>query len=592
MKKKILKILPISIILMIAIIIYGFNLWNEDVNLYYSAGVYSMGKSWSAFFFNSLDSTGFITIDKPPLGMWLQVIFTKIFGFNNLALLLPQFIAALLSIYWIYRIIKKRFGEIPGLVSASVLALTPIFVAVSRNNSQDSVMILLLIMASEQAIIATEEQNAKHLWLASLYIGLAFNIKMLAAFMIVPAVYLVYLLFSKTKLLKRFLVVFSTGIFALLISFSWAIAVDLTSALNRPYIGSSGSNSVFSLIFGYNGISRIFSGGGGPAESPEAGVTSLVRLFGSNMAGQISWFLLPALFSVVWIVIELIKHRFAIDKRNITWFYFGLNFILMFAYFSFASGVAHLYYLAEFAPIIAGLTGIAFAILIEKSKQHKTWPIIAFSLFAAMQVFIQILYFSWLTFLIPVSIVIFAGCGYFIYRISVKKEAKIVQVALLCLSLLVLPAVWSATPLIYGSNSQLPIAGPSLEDGINSFSRRIDLTPVVTYLEAHTEGIEYLAAVPSAMELGAELILQSEGNVMAVGGFNGMDNPLTLAQFQALISANKVKYALTQTLPPGGGGLFPAPIETGDTAIIFAWIKAECPIREVFGQVSIYELTL
>jgi len=592
MKKKILKILPISLVLFFAIIIYGLNLWNEDVNLYYSAGVYSMGKSWTAFFFNGLDTVGFITIDKPPLGMWLQVIFTKVFGFNNLALLLPQFIAALFSVYWIYRIIKKRFGEIPGLVSASVLALTPIFVAVSRNNSQDSVMIFLLILASEQAIIATEEQNSKHLWLASLYIGLAFNIKMLAAFMIVPAVYLVYLLFSKTKILKRFLIVFATGIFALLISFSWAIAVDLISTLNRPYIGSSGSNSVFSLIFGYNGLNRIFSGGGGSAGNSEAGEISLIRLFTPNMAGQISWFLIPALFSVVFIIIELIKRRFALNKRNITWFYFGLNFILMFIYFSFASGLAHLYYLAEFAPIIAGLTGIAFALLMEKSKQHKTWPIIAFSLFAATQLLIQTLYFSWLTFLIPVSVVIFGICGFFIYRLSVKNEAKIVQVALLCLSLLVLPAVWSATPIIYGSNSQLPVAGPSLEDGTNTFNQRMDLTPVVTYLEAHTVGVEYLVAAPSAMQLGAELILQSEGNVMVVGGFNGGDNPLTLAQFQALILANKVKYAVTQILPPGGGGLLPGPIETGDTAIIFAWIEAECPIREVFGRVTIYELTV
>src|SRR4051794_12873114 len=46
------------------------------------------------------------------------------------------------------------------------------------------------------------------------------------------------------------------GVLLLAISLSWALAVDLTPASLRPYVGSSQDNSEISLSLGYNGISR------------------------------------------------------------------------------------------------------------------------------------------------------------------------------------------------------------------------------------------------------------------------------------------------------------------------------------------------
>ena len=90
-KKQLLRLVPVFI----ALVLLLWNLWDDSVNLYYAAGVYSMRQSWHAFFFNSLDSVGFISIDKPPLGLWIQTITTLVFGFDNFALLLPQIVDAL-----------------------------------------------------------------------------------------------------------------------------------------------------------------------------------------------------------------------------------------------------------------------------------------------------------------------------------------------------------------------------------------------------------------------------------------------------------------------------------------------------------------
>ena len=71
-------------------------------NTYYAATVKSMLTSWRNFFFASFDSGGFVTVDKPPLGLWIQAISDKIFGFNGLSMLLPQALAGVSSVGLLY----------------------------------------------------------------------------------------------------------------------------------------------------------------------------------------------------------------------------------------------------------------------------------------------------------------------------------------------------------------------------------------------------------------------------------------------------------------------------------------------------------
>ncbi|HWN16654.1 MAG TPA: glycosyl transferase, partial [Candidatus Dormibacteraeota bacterium] len=53
----------------------GLRLWRLDQNgfdnEYYAAAVRSMMASWHAFFYNSFDPAGFVSVDKPPLALWI-----------------------------------------------------------------------------------------------------------------------------------------------------------------------------------------------------------------------------------------------------------------------------------------------------------------------------------------------------------------------------------------------------------------------------------------------------------------------------------------------------------------------------------------
>lgn len=636
MKFKFKKHLPILLTVLLACVVYIWKLWDEGLaNLYYSAGVYSMGQSFHAFFYNSIDSVGFISIDKPPLGLWIQVLFTKILGFNGMAILLPQALAGVFSVYLIYKIINKRFGQTAGIVSALVLALTPILAAVNRNNTIDGILILMLILASEYTIKSAEKSSIKYLIIANLFIGLGFNLKMLQAYMIVPAVYSTYFLFCKEKISKRVISSAISIVILIIGSFSWIMAVDFTPAQNRPYVGSSGTNSELNLTLGNNGIGRLIgrdSGGGSNNNMPsqqnsrineqnnnfsrkpnddaknrppkgnlpqqktvnsrgpggEGGSTSIFRLYNNNIAGQISWFLLPALMVSVLCLYKLFRKKLEVSSKNISLFYFTMCFIPMFIYFSFSSGMVHRYYLAMLSPAIAGLIGIGVSVLIEKYSQNKSIIIVIFVASAASQLYIQSLYKDWLNWILPLCAVAFAVSIILIFW-EIKNRVKNEIIALPIAVLLILPGIWSFTPIIYGNNAQLPIAGPELVNQGDLFDRHPDLSNLITFLKENRGDAKYIASVPSAMDMGAELILQSGEPVMVLGGFNGGDNPLTLEKYKNMISTGKIKYAIITKNKDKQSSID----NDKSGGNINDWIIKNCtPVKNQSNEFTLYKLSI
>lgn len=588
MKSKIKENIPIIFILALASLLYILNIWGEGfANSYYAAGAYSMGQNLHAFFFNSLDSVGFVTIDKPPLGFWIQVLFTKAFGFSGGVLVLPEAISGVLSVYLIYKIVKKRFNKAAGLISAAILALTPIFAAVSRNNTIDGILILLLVLAADQAIKAAEKSSMKHLIFAGIFIGLGFNVKMLQAFMIVPAVYIIYIIFAKQRFFKKILACALSVIILLALSLSWVVAVDLVDEDSRPYIGSSDTNSALELVFGHNGVSRIFGrsssiknnalrddekpnlpqdrnpsiGAYDMRQKPivnqqtnknlpiknsgsisgETGDASVFRLFNDKNAGQISWFILPAmivaLISLFLIFIK--KHRN--NKKFITYFFFSMWILPMYIYFSFAEGITHRYYFAMIAPGIAALIGIGIYYLLR--LKNKMWMPITFAATAVVQIYIHSLYNGWMDLMITVCGVVFV-LAFFAMIIMVIKNTKAKYIAATMCVLFLLPTLWATSPLMYSDNSQLPIAGPELINQKDSFDNVKDFSLLVDYLEDNRDGATYLTMAESSMSGGAELILQSGEAVMVLGGFNGGDETLTLIEFIKMVDRGEVKYAV------------------------------------------------
>lgn len=232
-------------------------------NEYYAACIKSMTQSFHNFFFVSFDPSGMVSVDKPPLGLWIQAISVLIFGYHGWAMLLPQALAGTASCFVIYILTEKHFGRPAGLLSSLIFALTPVVVVASRNNTMDMQLVFVLLVSAWLLFRSIDSGKWRYLFLVALFIGLGFNIKMLQAYMILPAVALTYLLFAKEKLSKRFLAgIFSVAIM-LAVSLAWVFVVEIYPSANRPYVDSTSSNSMLELVVGHNGAERLFGSGMG-----------------------------------------------------------------------------------------------------------------------------------------------------------------------------------------------------------------------------------------------------------------------------------------------------------------------------------------
>src|ERR671926_372966 len=115
--------LALAAIFILSAFLNLFRLTNEGYGIpYYAAAVKNMLTSWHNFFFVSFDA-GFVSVDKPPLGLWIQAASAYLFGFNGLSLLLPQALAGILCVPLLYHLVRKTFGPVAGLLAALVLAV-------------------------------------------------------------------------------------------------------------------------------------------------------------------------------------------------------------------------------------------------------------------------------------------------------------------------------------------------------------------------------------------------------------------------------------------------------------------------------------
>ena len=242
-------------------------------NSYYAATVKSMLTSWHNFFFAAYEPGGSVSVDKPPLGFWIQSLSAYIFGLNGFALALPNALAGTLSIPLLYRMVQRHFGKWAALAAALTLAIMPVTIVTERNNTIDGMLVFVLLLAGWAFLKSVESERLRFLLLGAVLVGLAFNIKMLQAYMVLPAFYALYFLGARQRWWKRLLHLGAATVLLLVISFSWAVAVDLTPASERPYVGSSENNTVMELILGHNGIKRLIGGGAGGSR-PDGGLNN------------------------------------------------------------------------------------------------------------------------------------------------------------------------------------------------------------------------------------------------------------------------------------------------------------------------------
>ncbi|HTW06101.1 MAG TPA: glycosyltransferase family 39 protein, partial [Acidimicrobiales bacterium] len=264
-------------------------------NSFYAAAVEAGARSWKAFFFGSLDSSNFITVDKPPASLWLMDLSARIFGFSSWSMLVPEALMGVATVALVYAAVRRWAGPVAGLLAGLATALTPVAALMFRFNNPDAMLVMLLAAAAYAVTRAVEGARARWLVLAGALVGLAFLAKMAEAFVVVPAFGLVYLVAAPTALARRVSHLVAAGAAMVASAGWWVLAVSLWPASDRPMIDGSPTNSIWNLIVGYNGLSRVEGSGAGAGGGNFSGAAGIFRLFNSLMGGQASWLLPGAL---------------------------------------------------------------------------------------------------------------------------------------------------------------------------------------------------------------------------------------------------------------------------------------------------------
>ncbi len=435
-RQRLVGIAGLGLIILLGIFLRFYNLGAYSIgNSYYAATVQSMLTSWHNFFFASFEPGGSVSVDKPPLGLWFQAISAYFLGVNGFALALPQALAGVLSIPLLCAMVKRQFGQWAGLIAALVLAVTPVTVATERNNTMDGTLMFVLLLAAWAFCKAVQGGRFRYLLLGAFLIGLGFNIKMLQAFMVLPALYALYFIGAPHRWWKRLAHLTAATALLLVVSFAWVAAVDLTPAENRPYVGSSANNTMLELIIGHNGLSRLglnraalvgavtptknslpsppaMSGqtgaarplplppsGGQPDQlqpglRPRAGIPPQPPAGpggqGGNpplpsqevgQAGLLRLFTEPLAEEASWLlplallgiplVAVMLGWKWPLSEKHLSLVLWAGWLLPMLAYFSFTTGLWHAYYLIMLGPAIAALVAAAIWALWQVVQRHR-----------------------------------------------------------------------------------------------------------------------------------------------------------------------------------------------------------------------------
>ncbi len=583
---------PLAAVLAVAAVLNGAKLaQNGYANQYYAGAVRSMMTSWHNFFFASFDQGGLVSVDKPPLALWAEAASAKVFGFSGVTILLPEAIAGVLAVWLLYLLVARYFGRAAGLVAALALAVSPVSVAVNRDNNPDALFALLLIAAVWAAARAVESGRLRWLLASAVLTGLAFNTKMLAAGIIVPGIALGYLFCARLPWGKRIGHLLVAGIPLALVSSAWIAAVQLTPAADRPYVGSTSDNSALSLALGYNGLGRVLgqsggtSFGGGGGGGTFSGTPGFFRLINDALGDQGGWLLPLAIVGGVSAFVYAWRFR-RVQLGPLVmlggWFVAGA------VVFSYSSGIVHTYYLSALAPATSALVGIGTVSLARDAKRGGAWvaaPLLAVMFTAWLEVALlrRTGYESWLQSLVVFAAFIAAAA---IVALAVGPDwsaapRRVIASGALAIAVagfLAPPAAWSATALQGAVNGVFPGAGPNFISGLDASSStrglgfggggfgpggggNSSIQTALQYVEAHGATSRFPLIVTSEQE-AAPYVIAGEP-VASMGGFTGRETVLTHAFLAKLIRSGEARYFLLG----GGGGFGGGPGGGSNTAV-------------------------
>lgn len=567
-------------ILAIAAALYGWSLGDRVLQPYYAAAVRSMTESGTAFLFAGFDPAGVISIDKTPLAFWAQGVGVWVFGYHWWAISLVQAVEGVASVFVLHRAVRLTAGERPALVAALVLAVSPINTAINRENEADVLMVLLLLLAAYCVIRAVDRGGAGWLVGAGALVGLGFLTKMLAAWVVLPAL-AVASLAAPVSWPRRLLRLLTSGAVCAAVSLVWLVFVSLWPAASRPYVGSTTDDSIWQLVFGYNGFGRFSAAGslGTSYVAQFSGAPGPLRLFDSFLGGQIGWLLPVASATVIGGALVWVRTRAGTPTQRAGWLLWGGWLIVAGLLFSFAGGIFHRYYTAELAPAVAALVGMGLSAC---WGWYRTGRPVGLSLPLAVVATVGFAFVvldrvpdwqPWLRVAIVVAgavcalVLVLAFPGRRLLSITPRPVAVLAVVVMLAG-----PVAFSVDTALTPQDvvdSADPGAGPATTDYVATATRALGstaaarsyVTSYVAFMSAapgisagQRAVLDYVtrhapdAPVQLAVEFGSwgadPYLLNSPAKVAAFGGYAGTDPSPTVAQLSAWAGSGRLGYVL------------------------------------------------
>ncbi|MGH2939900.1 MAG: ArnT family glycosyltransferase, partial [Solirubrobacterales bacterium] len=469
----------LAVLLVLAALLYLWGLSkNGWANDYYSAAVRSMAGSWHDFLYGSFDAKGLMTVDKPPLALWVEALSAKVFGFDSPAILVPQALMGVASVGLLYDLTRRHWGRAAGTLGGLALALTPVIVAISRHNNPDALLVLCSVGALWCFVRALEHGATKWLVLAGVCVGLGFEAKMGAALMVLPGMALAWLWVAPRGRLVAVRQLAIAGAALLAVALAWPVLVWLTPEASRPWISGTNDNSVWSLIWEYNGFGRLEGQTGGPTSfgaaggGPFGGATGPFRLLNESLGGQAGWLLGAG--TVGGLGIAALSRLRRTDPRTGWIIAVGGAFAITVVAFSFAGGIFHPYYTSLLAPFAAALLGATFAQVRSAGQSGRILGALAIGAGAIVELVVidqSAADLNWLV--VPLVLVAVVAVGTLLFADAIGRRVggegargvsptRIRLAALGCGLgiLLVGPAIWSVETLGHPTSGTFPTGGP------------------------------------------------------------------------------------------------------------------------------------
>jgi 4-amino-4-deoxy-L-arabinose transferase-like glycosyltransferase len=555
----------------VAAVAYGWGMAGASVEAFYGAAARSMSESWHDFIFGAFDPAGTVTVDKLPGALWVQALSLRVFGFHIWALVLPQVVEGVLTVLVLYRAVRRLAGPAAGLTAAAVLAVTPITVLLGRGNVSDSLLILLLVLAADAASAALVTGSLRQLLLAGAWVGLAFQAKMIQAWLALPALAAAYLLAAPAARLRtRCAHVALAGLVTAVVSLSWMTAVSLVPAHDRPYVDGSPNDSVYTQVFDYNGLGRLtgnwVSLAGPPSpllvEARESGrlltaetmgiKASWHRLLAGPFAADSGWLLPAALAGAAGVLVSR-RRRDRRDPLRAAVVLWGGWWLVLAVFFSVGTYI-NSYYVAALVPALAALCGTGIAACGPRPWSATVRLIVAATVLgcAGYGAYLMSGTASGPVVLTVLALAVAAAAVALLLLPASGPGGRLTAVVFAGAAVLLLPAAASVSCVIRGLG---PFDTPFESSRTANINHALAasapaLTRAIQRLELQTPPGDALFGADTS-GYAQNYILYSGREVLPIGGFLGNVPAPTLATLQADISRGYVRFFVLPVSPPG-----------------------------------------